>query len=163
MGEIPWKEMPPPSFSKICQGFGGESLLCGLILHRPLHLWHLVFKLVDWKNAVWMSVFLSCHIVSSHSVLVFYIEDAFCSHNPFYRWRRLLRLKNLPKLEIVSVGNQGLHQICLILKHVLLRTKIPDMIWGLNQISRRESRRFLSLLPKILVFPGRFPTTAILI
>lgn len=80
--------------------------------------WHLVFKLVDWKNAVWMSVFLSCHVVSSHSVLVFYIEDAFCSHNPFYRWRRLLRLKNVPKLEIVSVGNQGLHQICLILKHV---------------------------------------------
>lgn len=41
-------------------------------------------------------------------MLVFYIEDAFRSHNPFYRWRRLLReVKKLAQVRDSKCGKSG--------------------------------------------------------
>lgn len=57
MGEIPWKETPPPSFSKICSAASVfmMSLYCAAspyLAQDILSLAPTIFKLVDWKNAM---------------------------------------------------------------------------------------------------------------
>lgn len=107
-GEAPWNEVPQnhqapfgwvlnrPFLQQnvLCsQYFCGESLrrCWPCFVRATLSLAATVCKLVDWKNAMcilFISLLLvSCHVLSSDSMPVFYIEDAFSAQSPFYRWR----------------------------------------------------------------------------